>query len=76
MYKLVRMLVCKSLPSYCVLRGSETNRILRTVDVIGMLIGMLGMLQVGFVASYYAESVFIELITGKLIRFGMSQNDT
>ena len=27
-----------------------------------MLIGMLGMLQVGFVASYYAESVFIELI--------------
>lgn len=32
------------------------------------------MLQVGFVTSYYTESVFIELITGKLIRSGMSQN--
>ena len=46
-------------------------------DVMDVMPWMLtGMLQLGFVASYYAESVFIELITGKLIRFGMSQNGT
>ena len=39
--KLVWMLVCKLRSLYCVLRGSETNRILRTVDVIMDVIGML-----------------------------------